>query len=104
MADYSFHVAFYGTGLRGNDLAAALEQLAPVAGRYGASHWAVYRAMEDRYKFTLVVDFAEKLAWEKFWYGEEASEFRAGMSGGFQNPVVYAPMTIISEGRAVVAA
>ncbi len=104
MAGYSFHVSFYATGLRGDDLEAALQQLAPIAGRYGASAWAVYRSAEDRYKFILTVDFAEKLSWEKFWNGDEAREFRAAMSGAFQNPVVYVPHTIAAKGEAVVTA
>lgn len=104
MAAYSFHAPFYATGLRGDDLAAALEQLAPIAGRYGASHWAVYRSVEDRYKFTLTANFSDKLDWEKFWYGEEAREMRAAMSGAFQNPVTYVPHTLVTEGHAVVSA
>ena len=77
------------------------EQLAPIAGRYGATHWAVYQSQEDLYKFLLVVDFGEKAQFEAFWYGEEARDFRAAMSGYFQNPVVYAPQNIVTEGQAV---
>ena len=101
MASYSFHAAFYATGLRKDDIAAGLSQLAPIAGRYGATHWAVYQGQEDLYKFLLVVDFAEKAQFEAFWYGEEARDFRAAMSGYFQNPVVYAPQNIVTEGQAV---
>lgn len=104
MAEYSFHVSFYATGLRGDDLEAALEQLAPIAGRYGASRWAVYRSQEDRYRFTLIADFGSKVDWEKFWYGDEAREMRAAMSGAFQNPVVYVPNSIVTLGEAAVTA
>lgn len=103
MASYSFHVSFYATGLRGDDLEAALDQLAPISGRYGASHWAVYRSQEDLYKFLLVTDFPSKDGFQKFWYGEEAVSFRGAMSGAFQNPVVYAPFGIVNEGSAVTA-
>ena len=102
MASYSFHVAFYATGLRGDDMEAALQQLAPIASRYGASHWAVYRSGDDQYRFLLIVDFPEKQAFQHFWYGDEAQEFRIEMSGKYQNPVVYAPHEVTVEGSAVV--
>lgn len=103
MASYSFHLTFYATGLRGDDVEAALNQLAPVASRYGSSHWAVYRSGDDLYKFLLIVDFPEKQAFQHFWYGEEAQEFRVEMSGSYQNPVTYVPHTVTTEGNAVVA-
>ena len=102
MATYSFHVPFYATGLRGDDLEAALEQLAPIAGRYGASSWAVYRSIEDRYKFVLTTDFHDKLDWERFWNGDEARDMRAAMSGAWQNPIAYVPHTVVTKGEAVV--
>ena len=101
MAAYSFHIAFYATGLRKDDLAAALSQLAPISGRYGASHWAVYQSQDDLYKQVLIVDFADKGDFQKYWYGAEAQEFRAAMSGAYQNPVVYVPQNIVAEGSAV---
>lgn len=103
MAAYSFHLAFYATAVRADDLSAALDQLAPITGRYGASHWAVYRSADDRYKFLLTADFADKNDFKLFWNGEEAIDFRAAMSGAFQNPVVYVPHTIVTEGAAVTA-
>lgn len=99
---YSFHIAFYATGLRGDDMTAALEQLAPIAGRYGASNWAVYRSQDDRYRLLLTADFADKGDFQKFWYGDEAQEFRVAMSGAYQNPVVYVPNEIVTSGSAVV--
>jgi hypothetical protein len=102
MASYSFHISFYATGLRADDLEAALEQVAPIAGRYGGTHWAVYRSQEDRYKFLLVVDFPSKASFEAYWYGEEARDMKAAMSGAFQNPVVYVPHNLVAEGSAVV--
>lgn len=103
MAAYSFHISFYATGLRGDDVEAALEQLAPISARYGASRWGVYRSSDDRYKFLLIVDFPEKQAFQHFWYGDEAQDFRVEMSGAYQNPVTYVPHEITVEGSAVVA-
>ena len=103
MASYSFHIPFYATGLRGDEVEAALEQVAPIAGRYGGTHWAVYRSQEDLYKFLLVVDFPGKAQFEAYWYGEEARDMRAALSGYFQNPVTYAPFHLVTEGSAVAA-
>ena len=105
MADgYSFHVSWYATGLRHDDLNAALEQVSEIAGHYGATRWGVYRSMDDRYKFLQVIDMPSKLAWEKYWYGDEARDMRAAMSGAFQNPVTYVPHTITFEGTGVAPA
>jgi hypothetical protein len=103
MAAYSFHIAFYAVGLRADDVDAALTQLAPIAGRYGANRWAVHRSTDDRYKFLLTADFADKSDFQKFWYGPEAEEFRVAMQGSYQNPVVYVANTISVEGSAVTA-
>ncbi len=103
MAAYSFHLSFYANGLRGDDVAAALEQLAGIAPRYGANHWAVYRSSDDRYKFLLTVDFADKQDFQKFWYGDEAVDFRASMNGAYQNPITYVPHEIVTSGAAVTA-
>ena len=103
MATYSFHLPFYATALRKEDVAAALGQLAPISSRYGASHWAVYQGSDDQYKFTLIVDFSEKTAFKAFWNGPEAIDFRAAMSGAYQNPVLYYQHTVVEQGEAVTA-
>lgn len=103
MAAYSFHISFYAVAFRGDDLEAALQQLAPISGRYGASHWAAYRSADDRYKFLLTADFADKGGFQKFWYGPEAEDFKVAMQGSYQNPVLYVGHTIAVEGSAVTA-
>lgn len=103
MANYSFQIPFYATGLRKDEVSAGLEQVAPIAGRYGGTHWAVYQSQEDLYKFLLIVDFPSKAQFEAYWYGEESREMRAAMSGYWQNPVTYAPFSIVAEGSAVAA-
>ena len=55
-----FTVPWYATGFRGDQLEAALQEIAPVALRYGASDWAVYRFVDDRYKFQQMATFEEK--------------------------------------------
>ena len=44
-------IPWYATGLRADGLAAAVNEIAPVALRYGASSYAVYRSRDDLYKF-----------------------------------------------------
>lgn len=104
MAKYSFHLAFYAVALRGNDVDAALSQLAPISARYGASHWGVYRSQDDLYKFLLTVDFDDKNGFQKFWYGPEAEDFRVSMQGSYQNPVQYATHVVSTSGTAVTSA
>lgn len=103
MALYSFHISWYATGLRNDDMAAALEQVAAIAPRYGAQRWSVYRSAEDRYKFIQIVDFPRKEDFQQYWYGPEAREMRAAMSGAYQNPVTYVPHEVVTLGSQVVA-
>lgn len=83
-------IPWYATGFRGNAFEEALADVAAVAGRYGAEHWAVYRAREDRYRFQQFATFAEHYDWERYWEGPEMSEFRARHAGWYQVPVLYA--------------
>jgi hypothetical protein len=83
------HIPWYATGLRGNKLAVALQEIAPVAQRYGASEYAVYRSRDDMYRFLHLATFEEKSDFERYWYGEEFSVWRADYSGWYQVPVLY---------------
>jgi hypothetical protein len=82
-------IPWYATVFRGDKLQAALEDIAPIAGRYGATHYEVLRSREDRYRFQQTATFEDKLDFERYWYGPEFSGFRAECSGWFQVPVVY---------------
>jgi len=59
-------VPWYATGLRANPFEEALNEIAAVALRYGASSWAVYRARDDRYKFQQFAAFADHLDWQRY--------------------------------------
>ena len=74
------HLPFYATGFRGDDLEAALSKLAPISLRYGAIRYDVFRSRDDRYKFVLQVEFAEKSQWDAFYFGEEFTDMRAACS------------------------
>ena len=93
-----FNVPWYGTGFRGDALEAALQEIAPIALRYGADDWAVYRYNDDRYKFLQMATFEEKMAYDLYWNGPEFAAWRADYSSYYQVPVVYAPLTLVAAG------
>ena len=92
------HVPWYATGFRGDKLAAALADIAPLALRYGASSYAVFRYNDDRYKFLQTATFHDKADWERYWLGPEFERFRALSSSWYQVPVVYQWTEIVAEG------
>ena len=94
-----FNVPWYATGFRGDQFEAALLEIAPVALRYGAEDWAVYRYKDDRYKFQQIATFESVDAYTLYWNGPEFSAWRADYSSWYQVPVVYYPMTLIGSGR-----
>jgi hypothetical protein len=95
---YSVHIPWYATGFRGDKLEAALAEVAPIALRYGATHYAVYRSHDDRYKFSQVADFKNKTDWVRYWDGPEMTRFRTMSSSWYQVPVLYQPNDIVAEG------
>ncbi len=95
---YSVHIPWYATAFRPDKLELALADIAPVALRYGASHYAVYRSHDDRYRFVQIADFQTKAQWVAYWDGPEFTRFRTLHSGWFQVPVLYAPQDIAAEG------
>jgi hypothetical protein len=94
-----FNVPWYATGFRGDRFAQALEEIAPVALRYGAFDWAVYRYADDRYKFIQIATIEDAAAYTLYWNGPEFAAWRADHSGWYQVPVVYTPMTLVASGR-----
>jgi hypothetical protein len=82
-------VPWYATGFRGNGFEAALNEVAAVALRYGASSYAVYRARDDKYKFQQFADFESKTDWERYWEGPEMVYFRTRHASWYQVPVLY---------------
>ena len=82
-------IPWYATGFRHDALAEALGDIAPIAMRYGATDFAVYRSRDDLYRFTQLVSFAGKADFERYWYGEEFSRWRAQHAGWYQVPVLY---------------
>ena len=101
------HIPWYATGFRGDQLQAELERISPLAMRYGATGYVVYRGRDDRYKLLQVLDFDDHGDWERWWNGPEMIDFRTYCQGWFQVPIVYAWNDKVCEGsspsRAAVA-
>ena len=98
MAAGVVHLPVYATGFRGDDIEAALQQIAPISTRYGATRYEVFRSRDDRYKFLLAVDFENKADWDAYWFGPEFTEMRAACSGWYQVPLLYVWNDRIADG------
>ena len=92
------HIPWYGTVFRGDQLEAALEDIAPIALRYGGTEYAVYRSRDDAYKFLQLATFEAKADFDRYWYGEEFSIWRADFSSFYQVPVLYAWNDLVVRG------
>jgi quinol monooxygenase YgiN len=99
MAAAILHLPFYATGFRGDDLEAALAELAPISTRYGATRYEVVRSRDDRYRFLMSIDFGRKTDWDAFWFGPEFTAMRAACSGWYQVPLLYVWQDLISRGE-----
>jgi hypothetical protein len=98
MAAGVVHIPWYATVFRGDRLEAALREIAPVALRYGATHYLVYRNRDDMYKFLQTATFATKADFEAYWYGPEFTDFRTVNSSYYQVPVLYTWADLVIEG------
>ena len=98
MAAGVVHIPWYATLFRGDKFEEALGFIAPVALRYGATDFKVYRSRDDRYKFLHTATFEEKLDFERYWYGDEFSAWRADFSSWYQVPIVYVWNDLVLSG------
>jgi hypothetical protein len=94
----SVHIVWYATGFRAEKLKAALAEIAAVAPRYGATHFAVYRSRDDHYRLLQMADFSSKLDWERYWSGPEFTAFRTTCSSWYQVPITYVWNDIVAVG------
>jgi hypothetical protein len=82
-------IPWYATVLRGDRFEPVVNEIAPVALRYGATEYEVLRSREDRYRFRQSATFDRKIDFERYWYGPELSAFRAEYASWYQVPIVY---------------
>jgi hypothetical protein len=92
------HIPWYATVFRGDKLEAALELIAPLAIRYGASDFRVYRSRDDRYKFVQMATFEDHADWDRYWYGADFVDWRRDFSSYYQVPVIYAWHDMVFQG------
>jgi hypothetical protein len=95
------HISWYATGFRGDQLQQELERISPLSVRYGATHYTVYRGLDDRYKLLQILEFDDHLDWDRFWNGPEMVDFRTYCQGWYQVPVTYAWNDIVCAGGGV---
>jgi quinol monooxygenase YgiN len=93
------HLPVYATGFRGDDVEAALAQLAPISLRYGATRYEVFRSRDDRYKFLLSIDFDDHAGWNAFWFGEEFTDWRTACSSWYTVPLLYVWQDLVTRGE-----
>ncbi len=91
-------IPWYATVFRGDKFAVAMLEIAPVAARYGATDYRVYRSRDDRYKFLQMATFADHLDWERYWYGEDFKDWRRDYSSWYQVPVLYYWSDMVLQG------
>ncbi|MBA3747458.1 MAG: hypothetical protein H0W96_08215 [Solirubrobacterales bacterium] len=98
MASGVAQLAWYATGFRGDDLEAALQKLAPISLRYGATRYEVLRFREDRYRFHMNIEFERKESWDAFWFGPEFTDMRVSCSSWYTVPLLYVWADSVSRG------
>jgi hypothetical protein len=84
------HIPWYATGFHGDKLEAALVELSAAAPRYGATGYSLYRGRDDRYRILQMLNFENKLDFDRYWHGPDFTDFRIVCAGWFQVPIVYA--------------
>jgi hypothetical protein len=97
-------VPWYATGFRADPFEQALNEIAAVTLRYGATSYGVYRSRDDRYKFQQLAAFEEHLAWDRYWLGPEMTRFRAVHSGWYQVPLLYSWWDETTRGATIAGA
>ncbi|MEA2170210.1 MAG: hypothetical protein QOF76_3510 [Solirubrobacteraceae bacterium] len=93
------HIPWYATFFRAERFAEALEEIAPLALRYGATDYHVYQSRDDKYKFLHTIAMPDKLSWERYWNGNEFINWREEHTSWYQVPVLYVWHNVIASGR-----
>jgi hypothetical protein len=98
MAGGVVHIPWYATLFRGDRFEEALQQIAPISLRYGATDYAVYRSRDDAYRYLQLATFHDKRDFERYWYGEDFSLWRADYVGWYTVPVLYVWHDLVVKG------
>ena len=92
-----FLIPWYATAFRGDPFEEALREIAPVALRYGATEYWVYRRATTATCSSSTRCSRTTHDFERYWYGPEFSDWRAEYASWYQVPVVYVPMTLVAQ-------
>ncbi len=92
------HIPWYATVFRGDRFEVALEEIAPLALRYGATEYAIYRSRDDAYKFLQLATFENKSDFDRYWNGEEFSLWRGDYTSFYTVPVLYQWNDLVARG------
>jgi hypothetical protein len=98
MAAGVVQIPWYATLFRGDKFAQALGEIVPVATRYGATDYRVFRNRDDRYRFNQMASFDAKADFEAYWYGPEFIDWRTVYSSWYQVPILYTWNDLILQG------
>src|ERR671939_1345314 len=93
------HIVWYATGFRAEVMEQDLAKIAPIALRYGATHYSVHRNRDDRYRFLQTATFESKEDWDRYWIGPECIDFRVVHASMYQVPLTYSWNDLVADGR-----
>ena len=93
------NIQWYATGFRGNQLQDELTRVSAIATQYGATHYALYRSRDDRYRFQQLLEFEAHADFDRFWHGPEMIDMRTFCSGWYQVPLQYSWGDLIVAGE-----
>ena len=92
------NIPWYVTTFRGDQFEVAINEIAPVCLRYGATDYEVMRSNDDRYRFWQFAHFENKADFEAYWYGPEFNDWRADYTGWYTVPLVYSWFDRVAAG------
>ena len=58
----------------------------------------MFRAHDDRYKFLQTAAFETKKDFDRYWHGQEFTDFRVQCSSWYQVPVLYGWTDLVASG------
>ena len=87
---------------RGDKFAEGWLPAAELAVDYGATQWSFCRARDGRLDFVQTALFPSKAHWERYWYSERMAQYRIGLAGCYQVPILPAYWDVLGAGEAAV--
>ena len=92
-------ILWHANPFRGDKFEDAWTPAAAAALDYGASSWAFLRSKDDPLDFMQIASFGSKLEFERYWYSEQMSEYRAEASGLYQVPILPQWLRVVAAGE-----